>query len=236
MIVDRFSKMRHYVACRAEKKSISTEKTAKLLIQNVWKLHELSKTIISDRGSQFVFLIWQTLCKILSIKVKLSTAFHPETDDQSEICNQKMKRYLRAYVNYQQDDWSNWLFMTKYVSNATDSATIKLSSFFVNYEFQLRMSFESIEIKNTTKKRILKQKTTNIHIDMKKIWSFAQKNLDQSQQNQKKYANKKKKTTANYKSKNKMWLSIKNIKTKKSSKKLNDKQLNSFKVLKSKKK
>ena len=96
------------------------------------------------------------------------------------------------------------------------------------------MSFESIEIKSTAKKKILKQKTTDIHIDMKKIWLFAQKNLVQSQQNQKKYANENRKMTMNYQSKNKTWLSIKNIKTEKSSKKLNDKQLNFFKMLKSK--
>ena len=54
------------------------------------------------------------------------------------------------------------------------------------------MSFESIEIKDTIKK-ILKQKTIDIHISIKKIWLFAQKSLDQSQQNQKKYANKNKK-------------------------------------------
>ena len=66
------------------------------------------------------------------------------------------------------------------------------------------MSFESIEIEGTARERILKQKATNIHTDMKKVWSFAQKNLGQSQQNQKKYADRKRKTTANYKSKNKM--------------------------------
>ena len=189
MIVNRFSKMRHYIVCRAEKKGISIEKRIKLFIQIVWKLHELLKTIISNKNFQFVFLTWQILCKILNIKIKLSTAFHSEIDDQSEIYNQKIKRYLRVYVNYQQNDWSNWLFMKEYVSNAANSATIKLSSFFINYEFQLRMSFESIEMKSTAKKKILKQKTTNIHIDVKKIWSFAQKNFDQSQQNQKRYAN-----------------------------------------------
>ena len=87
----------------------------------------------------------------------------------------------------------------------------------------------------TRQNKILKQKTTNIHIDMKKIWLFVQKNFDQSQQNQKKYANKNKKMIANYESKNKMWLLIKKIKTKKSSKKLNDKQLSFFKMLKLKK-
>ena len=235
MIVNWFSKMRHYIVCRAEKKSINIEKTIKLLIRNVWKLHELSKTIISNRSFQFVSLTWRFLCKILNIQIKLSTAFHSEIDDQSEICNQKIKRYLRAYVNYQQNDWSNWLFMTEYVSNTTNFATIKLSSFFINYEFQSRMSFEPIETKNTAKRKCLKRKTTNIHIDMKRVWLFAQKNFSQSQQNKKKYANKHRKTIANYQSKNKIWLSTKNIKTKKSSKKFDDKKLNFFRMLKSKK-
>ena len=158
MIVNWFSKMRHYIVCRAEKKDISIEKTIKLLIWNVWKLYELSKTIISNRNFQFVLLTWQFLCKILNIQIKLSITFHSEIDNQSEICNQKMKQYLRIYVNYQQDDWSNWLFMTKYVSNATNSATIKLSSFFINYEFQFRMSFESIETKSTAKKKFWSKK------------------------------------------------------------------------------
>ena len=87
MIVDRFSKMRHYIVCRVEKKSINIEKTIKLFVQNVWKLHELLKTIISNKNLQFIFLTWQVLCKILNIKIKLSTIFHSEIDGQNEICN-----------------------------------------------------------------------------------------------------------------------------------------------------
>jgi hypothetical protein len=82
-----------------------------LLINHVWKLYELSSTIISDKDSQFVSLIWKFVCKILRIDVKLFTAFHSETNDQSEIVNQKMKRYLRSYCNYQQNDWFKWLSM-----------------------------------------------------------------------------------------------------------------------------
>jgi hypothetical protein len=107
MIMNRLTKMHHYVSCIVEKKDITVEETTRLLINHVWKLHELSSSIISDRDSQFVSLVWKTVCQILKINVKLSTAFHSETNDQSEIANQEMKRYLRSYCNYQQNDWSD---------------------------------------------------------------------------------------------------------------------------------
>jgi hypothetical protein len=79
--------MHHYVWCIVEEENTTVEETARLFINHVWKLHELSSIIISDRSSQFVFLVWKTVCKILKINVKLSTAFHSETNDQSEIAN-----------------------------------------------------------------------------------------------------------------------------------------------------
>jgi hypothetical protein len=104
MIVDQFTKIHHYVLCTIVNKNTSAEETIRLLINHVWKLHELSSTIVSNRDSQFVSLVWKTVCKTLRIDVKLSTAFHFETDEQSEIANQKMKRYFRTYCNYQQND------------------------------------------------------------------------------------------------------------------------------------
>ncbi len=104
-MIDRLSKMHHYILCAINENEITIEKTIKLFIQHVWKLHELSTTMISDRESQFISLVWDTICKMLKIKAKLFTTFHSETNEQSEIFNQKMKRYLRAYVNHQQDDW-----------------------------------------------------------------------------------------------------------------------------------
>ncbi len=107
MIIDRLSKMHHYIYCITDENETTIEETIKLFIQHVWKLHELFTTMIFDRESQFISLIWDTVCKMLKIKTKLFTAFHSETDEQSEIFNQKMKRYLRAYVNHQQDDWAD---------------------------------------------------------------------------------------------------------------------------------
>jgi hypothetical protein len=107
MIVNRLSKMHHYISCTIDENEITIEKIVKLLIQHVWKLHELLITMISNRDFQFIFFVWNTICKMLKIKTKLFIAFHSETNEQSEIFNQKMKRYLRVYVNHQQDDWAD---------------------------------------------------------------------------------------------------------------------------------
>jgi hypothetical protein len=104
MIVDKLSKMHHYILCTTNENETTIAKTIKLLIQHVWKLHELSITMIFDRDFQFVSLIWNIICKMLKIKTKLFIAFHSKTNEQSEISNQEMKRYLRTYVNHQQND------------------------------------------------------------------------------------------------------------------------------------
>lgn len=142
VIANRLTKAHHFIKCSSKDEDITAEETAKMLIANVWKLHELSNTIIFDRGPQFVSLIWETLCKILQIKAKLSTAFHLESDDQSENTNQELKRYLRTYVNYQQNNWAEWLSITEFAFNACAFIFIDIFSFLANYGFESRMSFD----------------------------------------------------------------------------------------------
>ncbi len=89
MIINRLTKMHHYISWVAEEDETTIEETARLLINYVWKLHELSSIIISDRDLQFVSLVWKIMCETLKIDVNLSIAFHLETDDQNEIANQK---------------------------------------------------------------------------------------------------------------------------------------------------
>jgi hypothetical protein len=238
MIINRLTKMHHYISCIAEKDETTVEKTTRLLINNVWKLHELFNIIVSDRDSQFVSLVWKVLCKTLKIDIKLSIAFHFEIDDQSEIANQKMKRYLRSYCNYQQNDWSDWLFMTKFVSNVATSTSTELFAFMINYEFESRMNFDSSSAnddarnKLSTKERILIQKVEIIAEKMKNIWEFIKKKLANAQKNQKRHANKKKFVSSEYKSKDMMWLFIKNIKTERSFKKLDHKWIESYRIRK----
>ena len=89
VVCDRFSKMSHFV--------VTTEKTiaeglARLFRDNVWKLHGLPESVISDRGPQFVAGMTKELNKMLGIETKLSTAYHPETDGQTERTNQEIGR------------------------------------------------------------------------------------------------------------------------------------------------
>ena len=84
VVVDQFTKMAHFVP--------TTEKTmaeglARLFRDNVWRLHELPESIISDKGSQFTAGLMRELNKMLGIKTKLSTAFHLQTDEQTERMN-----------------------------------------------------------------------------------------------------------------------------------------------------
>jgi hypothetical protein len=182
MIVDRLSKMHHYISCTIDENGTTIDETIKLLIQHVWKLHELSTTMISDRDSQFIFLIWDIVCKMLKIKTKLFTIFHSKTNDQSEIFNQKMKRYLRAYVNHQQNYWADWLSMTEYVSNAFISITTQVFSFLANYDFESRMSFDLVQFdENTIRDRMQTIRDREIVFIMKKIWEFVKTHMKKSQ-------------------------------------------------------
>ncbi len=212
MIIDRLSKMHHYISCITDDNEITTEEIVKLLIQHVWKLHELFTIMIFDKDSQFISLMWNTIYKMLKIKTKLSVAFHSKIDEQSEISDQKMKWYLRAYVNHQQDDWVDWLFMIKYAFNASIFAIIQIFFFLVNYEFESRMSFDFFSSKNNiVRERIQRSREREIVFIMKKIWIFVKKHMKKNQHNQVTHANRHKSKTLDYQVENQVWLSTKNI-------------------------
>ena len=75
-----------------------------LFKDNMWKLHGLLESIVSDRGPQFAVEIMKELNSILDIETKLSTLFHPQTDGQTERMNQELEQYLRFFIDYRQKD------------------------------------------------------------------------------------------------------------------------------------
>jgi len=102
VVVDRFTKMAHFVP--------TTEKTtaeglARLFRDNVWQLHRLPESIISDRGLQFAAGLMRELNGLLGIETKLLTAFHPQTDGQTERMNQELEQYLRMFIDHRQEQW-----------------------------------------------------------------------------------------------------------------------------------
>ena len=103
VVCDRFSKMSHFVATTAK---TMAEGLVRLFRDYVWKLHRLPESVISDRGPQFAVGLTRELNKMLGIETKLLTAYHPQTDGQTERTNQELEQYLRIYVNHRQNNWS----------------------------------------------------------------------------------------------------------------------------------
>jgi len=77
------------------------EELARLFRDNVWQLYRLPKSIILDRGPQFVTGLMKELNGLLEIKTKLLTAFHPQTDGQVERMNQELEQYLYMFIDHQ---------------------------------------------------------------------------------------------------------------------------------------
>ena len=92
-----------------------------------------------DWGPQFVAGLTKELNKMLEIKIKLSTAFHPQTDRQTECMNQELEQYLRFFVENRQKDSLEWLASAEFAVNNKTHTTTKVSPFMANYGRELRM-------------------------------------------------------------------------------------------------
>ena len=91
VIVDRFSKMAHFIPC---KKAASAPDVASLFMQHIFKIHGMPKTIVSDRDPTFTGHFWTSLFKLLGTNLLFSSAYHPQTDGQTERVNQILEEML----------------------------------------------------------------------------------------------------------------------------------------------
>jgi len=139
ILVDRFTKMEHFIPMTER---TSAEGLAHLFRDNVWKLHRLPDSIILDRGPQFMAEIMKELNHMLGIETKLSMAFYPQTDGQTERMNQELEQYLQIFIDYRQEQWLEWLGTAKFAYNNKVHIGTKVSSFKANSKQDPRMGFE----------------------------------------------------------------------------------------------
>jgi len=139
VVCDRFSKIAHFIATTEK---TSAERLTKLFRDQVWKLHGLPESIVSDRGVQFVTGIMKELNNLLGIQTKLLMAYHSQTDGQTERVNQELEQYLRVFINHRQEQWPDWLGMAEFAYNNKIHMATKVSPFKANYSQDLRMGFE----------------------------------------------------------------------------------------------
>ena len=230
VVVDRLSKMRHTLPAV----SMEVEEASNIFYRDVWKLHGLPDIFVSDRGTQFTSDFWQLMCKRLKIDARLSTGYHPETDGQTERINATMEHYLRAFVNYHQDDWAQWLPGAEFAGNNVDSASTQISPFLANYGQHPRMGFEPAEPlpQDLTTQGRANLVAANKFVDhMQEINSRLRDEMLIAQAIYESNANLNRRPAPRYLVNDMAWLSTKNIQTARPTVKLDDRHVGPYRVI-----
>ena len=201
VVCDRLSKMMHFVATT---EGTSAEGLVRLLQDNVWKLHGLPESVVSDRGPQFMAELTKELNRILGIQMKLSTAFHPQTDGQTERINQELEQYLRFFIKNRQKDWLEWLAVAEFAINNKVHMAMKVSPFMANYGKELRMGGD-------IRRKGKVESVTEFVERMKKVHKEAEAALRKTQEKMKRYADRRRKETEVWKKGDQVLLSTKDL-------------------------
>ena len=141
-IIDVYIKMMHMILMKLKGSSditLTVKRAAILLRKHVIRLHDISKTWVSDRDICFVNKFWKHLCWHLSIRHASITVYHSQGNGQTEQLNQLLKAYLRIYVNWEQNDWEKWLDLTEMTYNNFWHNVTEISFFFANYRWHSLM-------------------------------------------------------------------------------------------------
>ena len=139
VIVDRLTKMAHY---KPVKITINAPGLAEVIIDVIVRHHGLPNLIVNDRSSFFTLKFWSSLYYLFGIKRRLSTTFHLQTDNSTKRQNNIIKVYLRAFVNFEQNDWARLLPMAEFAYNNAKNASTGHIPFELNCGYHFRVSYK----------------------------------------------------------------------------------------------
>ncbi|SJL06853.1 uncharacterized protein ARMOST_10195 [Armillaria ostoyae] len=223
VIVDRFSKAIILVPCNVE---LSAAGWARILRDHVYAHHGMPQVVISDRGPQFVSAFMKELYRMLDITQNVSTAFHPQTDGQTEQVNQEVEKYLWIFINYHQTDWVDWLPLAEFAhNNRAHSATGK-SPFMILYGRNPRIMPDSPRTPNAKVPA-----ASDFSKAIAQIHKETELALEQAAGRMKTQYDKHKRPAMEYHVGDKVWLDATNLHLPRPKKKLDDKRVGPFLVL-----
>ncbi|KAL5513317.1 hypothetical protein ACEPAH_3716 [Sanghuangporus vaninii] len=197
---------------------------ASIVMRSFERILSLPKKIIHDRGVQFDAKMMKELYKLLHIEGNPSTAYHPQTDGQTEQVNQELEQYLRLYVNHRQSDWADWLALAEFAYNNREHSATKLSPFFVNSGVH-PVGFTGVRTSSSN------MSAEEFAKHVKGIHELAQANLVKANEDMKCFYDRHAGKSMEYEAGSKVFLDGRNIKTTRPTKKMDDKWFGPFEIV-----
>ncbi|MBW0509179.1 hypothetical protein O181_048894 [Austropuccinia psidii MF-1] len=191
-------------------------------ISHVFSKNGFPISIVSDRGYFFVSSFWNQLFQQLMISRDLSTAIHLETDGGTERLNQILEHYIQLYFSYHQYYWHIWLPLAELAYNNAEHSSTNQSLFFTIYE--INPQFYSIHVSEDTP-------AGNLSTKIQSVQKVVQEELEPAIKCFKKYADRNRTIPPDFQPGDKVWLASKNINTTGYTKKLSERWLGPFEVL-----
>ena len=139
-MVDRFTKIARYLPTI---KTIAAAELADLFFDEVIYRYSIPTGIVSDRGSVFISAFWSAVCYHTKIKRRISTAFHPQTDSQTERQNQILEYFLRTFTNSEQTNWAKLLPVAEFAYINSLHSSVSYSPFFAGYGYNPEIHWEA---------------------------------------------------------------------------------------------
>lgn len=222
VIVDRFTKMVRYLPVNT---TIDAATLAEVFHSEIVCRYGMPNGIVSDRGSVFTSAFWSAVCFHSKIKRRLSTAFHPQTDGQTERQNQVLEHYLRVFANDKQTTWAKQLPMAEFAYMNSWHSSIGTTPFFLMYGYHPEIRWEIEDDSPEGRVPAANDKVKKLQASRDE----AAQRLRRAADAQSKYYNKSHQPQS-YKVGDLVMLATKNLKQKRPSKKLSHKFVGPFRI------
>jgi len=213
--------MAHFLPLRKNGKTVAD--LAVIFAREIWKYHSLPTDIVSDRDSRFTSGTWKEFLQLSGIWPRMSTAFHTQTDGQTERLNQTIEAYLRAFVGKEHDDWVWLLPMADFAYNNSTTTGNGMSPFYANYGFHPVAMDPPITEPFNPASQVYAHWMHTVHDE-------SRKGLEDAQERMRRYTDPTRKEPPAYQVGDLVMLNGRNIKTRRPSKKLDHKNHGPFQI------
>jgi predicted aspartyl protease/transposase InsO family protein len=228
VFIDRLSKTSVSIPCH---KDIDAKGLARLFIEWIYRFGHCPESITSDRGPQFISAFWHEFCRIIGVKLQLSTAYHKQTDGQTEIMNRYIDQRLRPFVNHYQNNWSELIPIMDHVQATVPHSSIGMAPYRLKFGHDPRTSWNwDTPAPAQPRERLSQQEAVSMAKRMHNAQQIAKENMKISQERMSAAANQHRRAI-DWKVGDKVYLSTSNLRSDRPSKKLSAQWTGPFPII-----